>query len=146
MTDDRIEKLIWHELKTRDVCFYDMIGLPNYGVDPEPENKAVSTTRRTRQNRFKGLLGCERMKELLCLGDYNPYDNYPLLKVSIQDFFRFWWNRCVEKELVVDEILEDIYDYFTEKMRPPQKEKESMDVTVDFKKLSISMTDLDQAA
>ena len=93
MTDDRIEKLIWEELKKRNVCFYDMIGLPDHGVDPEAGNKTLSTTRKTRQNRFKGLLGCERMKELLCLGDYNPYDSYPPLRVSIQDLFRFWWNR-----------------------------------------------------
>jgi len=141
MTDDQIEELIWDELKKRDVTFYDMISLPDYGVDPNPEGKDRDRNQRVRHNRFNGTLGSQRMKDLLCKGEYNPYEYYPSLKIPLQDLFRFWWNQCVEKEAVVDEILEDIFDYFTDQMRPPEKEKKSMDLIVDFGQLQ-----MDQAA
>lgn len=83
------------------------------------------------------------MKELLCAEEYNPYDYYPPLKIPLQDLFYFWWNRCVERHLVVDEILEDIYEYFKEQMRPPQKEKEEMDMSVDFSQMPLFMNDLE---
>jgi hypothetical protein len=146
MTDDQVEKLIWDELQRRNVIYQDMIGLPNHGVDPNPEGKTTDGHRRSRANRFNETFGSGRMKELLCEGEYNPYEDYPPLKVSLKDLFRFWWNRCVDKGLVIDEILNEIYDYFSEKMRPPQKEKEGMNLTVDFARLSISITDIDQAA
>ena len=141
MTDEQIQEFIWDELKKRDVTFYDMISLPDYGVDPNPEGKDRDRNQRIRHNRFNDILGSARMKELLCEGEYNPYDYYPLLKIPFQDLFRFWWNQCVEKEAVVDEILEDIFDYFTDQMRPPEKEKDSMDLIVDFGQLQ-----MDQAA
>jgi len=93
MTDDKIEKLIWDEFQKRDVIYQDMIGLPNCGVDSNPEDKASPKNQRVRSNRFKEFLGGQRMKELLCVGEYNPYENYPPLKLSFQDLFRFWWNR-----------------------------------------------------
>ena len=37
-----------------------------------------------------------------------------------------------QQEYVVDEILEDIYEFFTEKMRPMQKDEPQMDFTLDF--------------
>jgi len=55
-------------------------------------------------------MGSERMKELLCVGKYSEWDDYSPLKIPFQDLFRFWWNRCVHQEYVVDEVLEDIYD------------------------------------
>ena len=76
----------------------------------------------------------------------NPYEDYPPLKISIEDLFRFWWNHCIDQYLFVDEILEDIYDYFTEQMRPQEKEKESMDLTLDFGKLPLFLTEQEQAA
>jgi len=46
MTDEQIEELIWDELKKKDVTFYDMISLPDYGVDPNPEdNEKVKGSR-----------------------------------------------------------------------------------------------------
>ncbi len=144
MTDEQVEKLIWKELKKRDVYFNDMIGMPGHGVDPDPEDKITEKNQRVRQNKFTQTFGSERIKELLCEEKYNPYDAYPPLKIQFQDLFRFWWNRCIEKDLVVDEVLEDIYTYFTEMMRPPQKEKEQMDLTIDFDQLSLF--DLEQAA
>jgi hypothetical protein len=45
-----------------------------------------------------GKGGVDRMKELLCVGKYSEWDAYPPLKITLQDLFRFWWNRCVEQE------------------------------------------------
>ena len=44
MTDEQIEKLIWDEIKKREVIFQDMIGMPGYGVDPNPEDKTVPSS------------------------------------------------------------------------------------------------------
>jgi hypothetical protein len=137
MTDDQVEKLIWDELKKRDVTIYDMTGLPNYGVDPTPKNKTEAAARRSRSNRFRETFGSGRIKELLSEGEYNPYEGYPPLKIPFQDLFSFWWNRCIDQYSAFDEILEDIFQYFTEQMRPPQKEPEEMDLTVDFEELPI---------
>jgi hypothetical protein len=120
--------------------------LPNHGIDPNPEDKSVGPNQRVRHNRFKGILGSERMKDLLCEGEYNPYEYYPSLKIPLQDLFRFWWSRCIEQHLFIDEVLEDIFSYFTEKMRPPEKEKEQMDMTLDLDQLPLFTTDLEQAA
>jgi len=146
MTDDQVEKLIWDELKKREVTFYDMIGIPNHGVDPTPEDRTDTGPRRSRSNRFRETFGSGRMKELLCAGEYDPYEGYPPLKISIQDLFTFWWTRCIDQYLFVDEMLEDIFQYFTEQMRPPEKEKESMDLTIDFGQLPLFMTEQEQAA
>jgi hypothetical protein len=138
MTDDQVERLIWKEIRKRDITFYDMIGLPNHGVDPNPEDQITPPCEKgIRSNRFQSYMGRDRMKELLCVGKYDEWHD-PQLKVSFQDLFRFWWNRCVQKEEMADEILENIFDYFTEKMRPPQKEeKEEMDLTLDFDQLTL---------
>ena len=109
MTDDQVEKLIWKEIKKRQITIHDMIGLPNHGVDPNPEDKTTPRSEKIRSNRFQSFLGCERMKELLCVGKYDEWNSYPPLKIPVQDLFRFWWNRCVVQEYVVGEVLEDIF-------------------------------------
>jgi len=148
MTDEQIEQLIWDELKKRDITFYDMIGLVNENIDPDPQDKTMPSNKRARINRFSGPFGGERMQELLCVGKYCHYNYLPPLKVSFQDLFRFWWNRCVEQDLVIEEILDDIFSYFTELMRPAEKKEKEMDRTLDFTQVQVSFfsRDLDQAA
>jgi hypothetical protein len=148
MTDEQIEQLICGEIKKRDITFHDMIGLVNENIDPNPQGKTMPSNKRARINRFSGLFGSERMQELLCVGKYCPYSYLPPLKVSLQDLFRFWWNRCVEQDLVVAEILEDIFSYFTELMRPPEKKEKEMDLAVDFAQVQVSFfsRDLEHAA
>jgi len=34
-------------------------------------------------------------------------------------------------------LVEDIFEYFTEKMRPPQKEEPRMDLTLDFEQVPV---------
>jgi hypothetical protein len=115
-----------------------MIGLPNHGVEPNPEDQITPPCKKgIRSNRFQTYMGCDRMKELLCVGKYDEWHD-PQLKISFQDLFRFWWNRCVQKEEAADEILENIFEYLIEKMRPPQKEDhEQMDLNLDFDQLPL---------
>ena len=149
MTDDQIQKLILKEIKKRDITYYDMVGIPGHGVDPNPEDKLTPPCEKgIRSNRFTTYLGSERMKELLCVGKYDPYESMLTLKISFQDLFRFWWNRCVEKELVVDEVLDDVFEHFKDLMTPPEKlpKQEEMEVNIDFDQLPLSLTDMDEAA
>jgi len=119
MTDDQIQKLIMKELKRKDVTYYDMVGMPGHGVDPNLRQAHAALREGNQSNRFTTFFGSDRMKELLCVGKYSPYESTLTLKISFQDLFRFWWNRCVEKELVVDDVLEDIYEYVRNLMTPP---------------------------
>jgi hypothetical protein len=147
MTDDQVERLIWKEIKKKDITIHDLIGLPGHGVDTHPEDHITPPCEKgIRSNRFQRSLGGDRMKELLCVGKYSKWDDYVRLKVSLQDLFRFWWNRCVDQEYVVDEILEDIFEYFTEKMRPPQEEESEMDLTLDFDQLRLFVDKAEKAA
>jgi hypothetical protein len=142
MTDDQIETLVMDEIKKRGVTVYDMIGLSKSNIDPNPEDKSKPSNQRARGNKFDGLTESDRMEELLCVGDYNPYKSFQPLKVSFQDLFRFWWNRCIVQELFVDEILGEIFTYFTDQMRPPEKEENHFDITIDFEQLSLFSTEL----
>ena len=138
MTDDQVERLIWKEIKKRDITIHDMIEMPGHGIDEHPEDKITPISEKgIRSNRFQSFMGCDRMKELLCVGKYSEWDSYPPLKIPFQDLFRFWWDRCVQQEYVVDEILENIYEFFTEKMRPAQKEEPEMDFTLDFEQVPL---------
>ena len=143
MTDNQIEKLIWKEIRKKKVTLYDMIGM-DY-IDPDPKDKTKLSNQRFRRNRFRETFSEHRMKELICVGEYNPYNDMPLLKVSLQDLFRFWWNNCITKELVVEEILGDIFEYFADQMKPVM-ESDEMDLTLDFDQVSLFEKDRKQAA
>ena len=144
MTDEQIGQLIWNELRIRKITLYDMIG-GDY-IDPDPDDKSKLRSQRYRQNRFKETFSEHRMKELLCVGEYNPYNDLPALKVSLQDLFRFWWENCIAKELFVDEILQDIFEHFVDQMKPMKDESDQMDLTLDFEQVSLSVKDRKQAA
>ncbi|RJR34111.1 MAG: hypothetical protein C4576_26915 [Desulfobacteraceae bacterium] len=147
MTDEQVEKLIWKEIKKRQILFQDMVGMPNCGVDPNPEDIITPRSEKgIRSNRFKGMLGSERMKELLCVGRYSEWVDYPPLKITFQDLFRFWWNRCVDQDVIVDDVLNDIFDHFLELMRPPEKEEPEMDMTVDFEQMPLFIEKTEKAA
>jgi len=149
MTDDQIQKLVMKEIRKRDITYYDMVGMPGHGVDPNPEDKITPPCEKgIRSNRFTTFFGSERMKELLCVGKYDPYESMLTLKISFQDLFRFWWNRCVEKELVVDEVLDDVFEFFKDLMTQPEKrpKQEEMGVAIDFEQIPLSLTDMDKAA
>ena len=114
-------------------------------IDPDPEDKTQLSNQRFRRNRFRETFSEHRMKELLCVGEYNQYNDMPLLKVTLQDLFRFWWNNCITKELVVEEILGDIFEYFADEMKPEMKSDE-MELTLNFKQVSLFEKEQKQAA
>ncbi len=143
MTDDQIEKIIWDEIRKKKITLSDMIG--GEIVDHDPNDKTTLSNQRARRNRFSELFSEHRMKELLCFDEYNPYNDMPLLKICFQDLFRFWWNRCISKELFADEVLGEIFDYFANQMKP-EDESDQMDVALNFKQLSLTVKDQKQAA
>ncbi len=114
-------------------------------VDPDSNDKTTLSNQRVRPNRFAELFSEHRMKELLCIGEYNPYNDMPLLKICFQDLFRFWWNRCISKELFADEVLGEIFNYFADQMKP-EDASDQMDVALDFKQLSLTVKSQKQAA
>ena len=144
MTDNQIEKLILNELNKRGVTIHDMIG-GDY-IDPDPDDKTTFASERTRPNRFTETFGEHRMKGLLCTGKYSPHIDMPPLKISFEDLFRFWWNRCIEKELFAEEVLRDIFDYFADRMKPEPKKPKTMEVTLDFDRLDLFPADHSKTA
>ena len=81
------------------------------------------------------------MEELPCVGKYDAWHAHPV-KIPFQGVFRFWRNRCVQQEEAADEILENIYSYFTSLMQPLQKEEPQMDLALDFDHVSLLLTEL----
>ena len=137
MTDNEVERLIWGEIKRKQIIFEDMVGLFNHGVDPTPKAGEEGQRKRIRSNRFNENFGSGRMREILSVEEYSPYDVDPPLKISFNDLFRFWWNRCAVKEEVVDDVLEDIFEFLKEQMKPPIKEEPEMDMTVNFEEVRV---------
>ena len=144
MTDNQIEKIIWDEIRKKKITLSDMIG--DEIIDPDPDDKTTLNNQRARPNQFSELFSEHRMKELLCIGEYNPYNDMPLLKICFQDLFRFWWNRCISKELFADEVLGEIFDHFADQMKPPATEKQQMELTLNFNQLELTWKDEDKAA
>jgi len=143
MTDNQIEKVIWKEIRKRKVSLQDMIG--GEFIYPDSDDKTNLSNQDYRRNRFKETFSEHRMKELLCVGEYNPYNDMPLLKVDFQDLFRFWWNRCISRELFVDEVLGEIFDYFADQMKPVDAPRQ-MELSLNFKQLDLTWNDKDKAA
>jgi hypothetical protein len=143
MTDNQIEKLILKEIRKRKVSLQDMIG--GEFIYPDSDDKTNLNNQDYRRNRFKETFSEQRMKELLCVGEYNELNNMPLLKVDFQDLFRFWWNRCISKELFADEVLGEIFDYFADQMKPVDASNQ-MDLSINFKQLDLTWNDKDKAA
>jgi hypothetical protein len=50
MTDDQVERLIWKEIKKRDITIYDMTGMPNCSVDPHPEDTITAPQPAVKRN------------------------------------------------------------------------------------------------
>jgi hypothetical protein len=144
MTDDQVEKMIWREIRKRHITLSDMIGVSNYVDDSNDKN--IIGIQGTRRNRFKETMGCERIKEILCQGEKKQFDDYPSLKITFQDLFRFWFNRCIDKSIFADEVLEEIYQYFLEQMRPPEEKPATMDMSIDFEEVPLTLFNQKKAA
>jgi hypothetical protein len=140
MTDCQIEEFVYSQIKRKEITFNDMISTTG-AVDPDPDNTDTEIRDRLRPNRFSSLSEDTRMMELIADKDCSYLNDLPPLKIPLQDLFRFWWNRCIDKTLVVEMLLEDIFTYFREELRPPAEEPQQLDMAVDFEKLSYTETE-----
>ena len=137
MTGNEVETLIRCLIQKMGITFKDMIQFSDYVEDKDNND--------LRHNRFKEYSGAGRMKEILRRDEDKDYNDYPPLKVSLRDVFSFWWRRCIDTDAFIDEVLDDIYDYFTERMRPPETKTETMDMSLDFEDaLQSQITDLNE--
>jgi hypothetical protein len=125
MTDDQIEALIFDEIKKHGITWKDMIG--GRSISYEHNNKRVF-----RINIFKAEAWPDRLMELICEGDYDPFAESHILKVSIQDLMRFWWNNIICQEDMLEDILEDIFVYFKDKLLPKKDSEPAVNYDVDF--------------
>jgi len=116
MNDTEIEKIILGKLKKRGIIWLDMVG--GQCLSYEENHQRIC-----RDNIFMSTSWLVRMIELLSDGRFNPNAKQHTIIIPFQDLFRFWWNNCICQEDIVDEIFEDIYVYFKDKMRPLEKEK-----------------------
>jgi hypothetical protein len=116
MNDREIEKIILDKLKKRGITWLDMVG--SRCISYEENHQRIC-----RDNIFVSTSWIDRMIELLSDGPFDPNAEQHAITIPFQDLFRFWWNNCISQEDIVDEIFEDIYVYFKEKLRPVEKEK-----------------------
>jgi hypothetical protein len=128
MTDDQIEALILNEIKKHGITWLDMIG--GRSISYEANHNRVF-----RCNRFKAESWSDRLMELICEGDYDPFAECHIIQVSIQDLIRFWWNNIICQEDMLDEILEDIFVYFKDKICPKKDLEPDLGYDVDFYKV-----------
>ena len=121
MTDKQIIRLIDKAMKEKGITLQDMIG-GSY-IDPEQKiDDPYGNPKTARPNKFASDSWSERFTELICEESYGPYANYHTLKISHQDLIRFWWNNCIDIEEMLEDIFEDIFCYFKDKMLPKEEE------------------------
>ncbi len=125
MTEDQVEALILGEIKRRRITWLDMIG--GRGISYEANHERVC-----RINRFKAESWSDRLIELVSDGNYDPYAKHHATLLTIQDLMRFWWNRCICQEDMMDEILEDIFVYFKDKLNPDPYKEPDVRYDLDF--------------
>ena len=128
MTDEEVEELILGEIERRGATWLDMVGgkCIAYHVDHR---------RIVRNNVFVSQSWSDRLIELVSDGDYDPMAEYHPIRTSIQDLIQFWWNHCVCHEHMIDEILEDIFVYFKDRLGPEEEEEPEPHYDVDFSEL-----------
>ena len=128
MTDAEIIELISEEIKKRGITWLDMIG--GRYVSYDKDHKRI-----VRDNVFKSKDWSHRLIELISEGDYDPKAKKYLLKISLQDLVRFWWENIVCQEDLIADIFEDIYIHFKDKMAPEKKEEPRPEYDLDFSEI-----------
>jgi hypothetical protein len=130
MDDKQVDGYITKQIKKRGITLYDIIG--GKYIDPTPDAIEPPPGQRARWNRFScGPLGL-RLCELLTEKGFDPEDPYRRLTVPLKDLVHYWWNNCVEKELVLEDIFEDILEHYKDRMLPPEEPKERADISDAF--------------
>ena len=135
MTDKQIVKMIDNAIKEKGITLQDMIG--GEYIDPEKKiGEFYGNPKTSRPNKFETASWPERFLELICEEEYNPYAEYQSLRIPIQDLISFWWENCISKEVMLDNIFEDIFCYFKDKMFPKQEEPE-IDLSIKTEDLTL---------
>lgn len=133
VNDSEVDAYISKRIEDKGICLQDMIG-PKY-IDPEPYNKKQHWKERARWNRFKSLSGEMRLCELLTEGEFDPNRPYNDLGIPIKDIVRYWWNEMADQECIIEEIFEEIYTEYKDRMLPERPEEMLMDLTGAFDEL-----------
>ena len=107
--------MILEEIKKRDITWLDMIGGKSISYEKDHE-------RVVRCNRFVAESWSERLIELLCNEPYDPLSECHIIRIPFCDLFQFWWSQCIIQEDMMDEILEDIFVRFKDRLCPIKKE------------------------
>jgi len=128
MTDDQIEALIYDEIKKKGITWLDMVGGRSISYE-------INHNKVFRCNIFKAEAWPDRLMELICEGGYDPFVEGHILQVPVQDLMRFWWDKIVCQEDMLDEILEDIFVYFKDKLLPEKESESTVSYDVDFFKV-----------
>ena len=131
MNDQQIEDLIFEVIKRREITWLDMVS--GRCISYEADHKRIF-----RDNRFKAESWSDRLIELLCNEDYDPLSECHIIRIPFCDLFQFWWNQCTCQQDMMDDILEDIFIYFKDRLQPIKEETPAPDCEIDFSKLSVS--------
>ena len=116
-----IDRYVMNQIKKRGITFYDFQG-GNY-IDPDPEGPGLPHER-ARNNRFKQNDCSFRMCELLSEGIFDEFAPYSNLVIPLKDVIRYWWSNIADADAFLDEIMNDLYDHFKDKMLPAEEDKE----------------------
>ncbi|MEW6664147.1 MAG: hypothetical protein AB1512_02855 [Thermodesulfobacteriota bacterium] len=125
MNDLEIDQYITWQIKKRKINLYDMIG--GEYIDPDPGNVETPVGQRARPNRFKTLSGWERLCELLTKGKFDPDNPYGSLAVPLRDLVRYWWTNMVDQDVILENIFDDIFTVYKDRLLPKEKEEERPD-------------------
>jgi len=135
MTDKQIIRLIDNAIKEKGITLQDMIG--GEYIDPEKKiGEFYGNPKTSRLNKFGSEAWPDRLIELICEKEYNPYAEYYHLKIPVQDLIRFWWENCISKEVMLDNIFEDTFCYFKDRMFP-EKEEPEIDLSIKTEELTL---------
>ena len=135
MNDRQIEALIDDLIQEKGITLWDMIGAQY--IDPEMKiGDSCGNPRTSRWNKFKAESWDDRLIELISDREAEQYPDYHSIRIPLKDLIRFWWNRCIDKDCMLEIIFEDIYCYFKDKMIPITETKK-INLKPDFSQLQL---------
>jgi hypothetical protein len=59
--------------------------------------------------------------QILTEGEYDQFNPYSNLAVSIPDLVRYWWNRHTDRYGFINDVLEDLWIDFKDRAAPRQE-------------------------
>ncbi len=134
MNDRQVDAYILRQINKRKITLYDIIG--GKYIDPTPNAVDIPAGQRCRWNRFSTQEMGLRLCELLTPQGFDEDDPFRRLAVPVKDLVRYWWNNCIDQELAVADIFEEIMEHYKDRMLPAPREPEARaDVSDAFDKV-----------